>query len=126
VLSDLREPCKSCPYRLDAPAGLWHRTEFENLLAHDADPLHGAMFDCHMGRGQSPEQRQFCVGWLLDQKRRGEPSIQLRLRMRRDPALCEAMHLITDGGHPMYESIEAMAADNGAFRARLRPPNPAR
>jgi uncharacterized protein DUF6283 len=122
--SDLREPCKSCPYRRDAPLGLWHRSEFENLLAHDANELHGAMFGCHKDRERPPEERRFCVGWLLDQKRRGLPSIQLRLQLRvgGDEALARALDEITDGGNELYPSVRAMCLANGVRLARLKTP----
>ena len=113
--SDLREPCKSCPYRMDSPLLLWHRSEFQNLLANDADPLRGGQFACHQHRERDPGERSYCVGWLLDQRRRYEPSIQHRLSLREAPALRQAMGEISDGGHELYPSIEEMCAANGVL-----------
>lgn len=108
----LREPCKSCPYRVDVPVGFWHRSEFQNLLAHDANPYLGAVFNCHQDRLLPERRRRYCVGWLLDQRRRGLPSIQLRLSLR-DNDDAPALEELTDGGHELYGSIEELCAANG-------------
>jgi len=109
------EPCGSCPYRKDVVVGTWHAEEFENLLAHDADPIRGAVFGCHRFRLR-PEDSDVCAGWFLDQQRRGFPSIQLRLALMRAPT----EPTVTDGGHPLYPSMKAMCAANGVRIARFR------
>lgn len=109
-------PCGSCPYRVDVPVGTWHREEFENLLANDADELSGGVFGCHRFRLR-PEKAEVCAGWFLDQKRRGFPSIQLRLMLMR---LAE-QPVVTDGGHELYGTMKKMCLANGVRRARLRP-----
>lgn len=110
-------PCKSCPYRKDAPLRLWHRSEFQNLLAHDAEPL-GHPFACHKYRNR-PEA-PYCAGWILDQKRRGFPSIRLRLSMR-NPELRKAIEAVTDGGHRLWSTIKSMCRANGARTPKKRP-----
>lgn len=53
-------PCVSCPYRLDAPSGLWDRSEYEKLPSYD-DPTWSqspALFMCHQQDGC------LCSGWL--------------------------------------------------------------
>lgn len=114
-----REPCLSCPYRKDAPAGLWHKDEFKNLLVQDANEMSGAIFGCHKYRNH-PEKVQVCGGWLLDQKRRGCPSIQLRLTIITNEEASVALREITDGGHKLYPSIAAMCRANGVSVRRTR------
>jgi hypothetical protein len=91
---------------------MWAREEFENLLAADANEFGGAMFGCHKFRNH-PEQAQVCGGWLLDQKRRGCPSIQLRLVLIHKSEAVKAIEEVTDGGHKLYPSIAAMCRANG-------------
>lgn len=108
-------PCGSCPYRVDVPVRTWHREEFENLLANDADELNGNVFGCHRFR-MRPKEAEICAGWYLDQKRCGFPSIQLRLvlmRVTEQPA-------VSDGGHELYYTLKKMCLANGVRRARFR------
>jgi hypothetical protein len=109
------EPCGSCPYRRDVVVGTWHADEFENLLAHDADPIRGAVFGCHRFRMRR-DTADVCAGWFLDQQRRGFPSIQLRVAIMR----ADDEPRVTDGGHPLYLSVKAMCRANGVRRARFR------
>lgn len=110
-------PCGSCPYRTDVPTGTWHAEEFENLLAHDADPMNGSVFGCHRFRLRR-EEADICAGWFLDQQERGLPSIKLRLALM---ARGEDQPVVTDGGHPLYPSLRAMCRANGVTIARRRP-----
>jgi hypothetical protein len=107
------KPCNNCPYRKDAPTEFWHREEFENLLESDADPLNGGIFACHKGKDRPPEERTVCIGWLLDQKNRNIPSIQLRLKLLRDSELVEITEQATGEGLELYDSIEEMCKANG-------------
>lgn len=109
------EPCGSCPYRKDVPVGTWHRSEFENLLAHDADPLSGSIFGCHRFRLR-PREATVCAGWFLDQERRGFPSIRLRLKLTN----VSEFPTVVDGGHPLYATLKGMCLANGVRRARFR------
>lgn len=58
------QPCPSCPYRRDAPSGLWDRQEYERLPDYDGDigdqAQVGALagFQCHLQTGQ------LCAGWV--------------------------------------------------------------
>jgi hypothetical protein len=110
---DTRAPCKTCPYRKDVPVGVWHRSEYENLLAQDADQIGGHMFACHQTRALPDSERQVCGGWLLDQKRRNIPSILLRVAIIRTPGVDECLTEITNGGAQIYPSIAAMCRANG-------------
>lgn len=108
---DTREPCENCPYRKDAKLKLWDPAEFENLLVQDNNAYGGAIFGCHgTAKLESPS---VCGGWLLDQKRRNLPSIQLRLAVISSDAAAKALEAITDGGHKLYTSIAAMCRANG-------------
>lgn len=42
-------PCGSCPYRRDAPAGLWHPEELSLLTGYDAETWEQprTLFLCH-------------------------------------------------------------------------------
>lgn len=109
-----REPCKSCPYRRDAKLEHWHPSEFENLLAQDANPISGSPFACHQDRKIAPHDRGVCVGWLLDQRERGAPSIKLRLGLMRDAGLrAQFEEARAPEGVELYESIEEMCLANG-------------
>jgi hypothetical protein len=73
----------------------------------------GAMFGCHLSA--SPENSTTCVGWLIDQKRRGVPNVRLRVRLAVDPrerALFESVDVNTN----TYESIEDMCRANAGKR----------
>lgn len=118
---DNREPCKSCPYRKDVPVETWHRTEFQNLLAMDSDPMYGGTFGCHKHRNEPKEERRLCVGWFLDQQARNMPSIQLRLlgMTGGDEAMVFSREA-SDGGHELYTSIQEMCEANDVHEARLK------
>lgn len=63
----------SCPYRLDAPSGLWHHEEYAKLPAYDRptaeQPL--GVFACHQADGR------VCAGWAGCHD--GEHLLSLRL-----------------------------------------------
>lgn len=110
LLFDRREPCTSCPYRTDAPLGLWSPAEFEALLRNDGDML-GTKYGCHEFN-KRPEEAQVCIGWLINQRERNVPSIALRLTlMRNEPARKCFKEAASPA--PLYESIEEMCEANG-------------
>ncbi len=106
---DTKEPCQSCPYRTDARLQYWDKAEFKNLLRSDADPIQGAVFGCHQTRKLN--EPSVCGGWLLDQKNRGVPSIQLRPSLIRNK---EAVHCLENVSSKveLYGSIEEMVLAN--------------
>lgn len=57
------EPCRTCPYRRDVPAGLWDPVEYHKLIAYDVDtssqPI--GVFLCHYTNSDNPT---LCRGWL--------------------------------------------------------------
>ena len=107
---DKREPCKSCPYRRDAPLNLWSNEEFEDLLASERTQK-GTTYGCHE-YGKRREQAQVCVGWLLNQRENNVPSMMLRLALMTNNA---ALACYNEDSSPveMYESVEEMCAENG-------------
>lgn len=120
---DTREPCKSCPYRKDAPLAMWDIREFIQVLANDADELRGGVYGCHATRHR--QEPSVCAGWLVDQKRRGLPSIQLRLLLLKHTDAVNCLEEVSDGGHELFASIEEMVranahADGNPHAALLR------
>ena len=114
-----RTPCSSCPYRQDVPTGVWDPQHFLDVLKADAEPFRGAMWGCH--KYVKKEEQSFCAGWLLDQRRRNFPSIQLRLRMMTDDALARDLcEVLTDQGHTLYDSINDMCRANLFAKPRRR------
>lgn len=109
---ETREPCESCPYRRDAKLEHWDPIEFETLLANNANEMYGPVYGCH-GSKKLAEGPTVCGGWLLDQKRRGLPAIQLRLTLMKNPEAVTALEEVNDGGHELYDSIQEMCEDNG-------------
>lgn len=109
---DKREPCKSCPYRIDAPINLWSDEEFEHLLAHGEEDM--PLYGCHEYRKRKDEA-QVCVGWLIAQRETGVRSIPLRLALMQLP---EALACFKEAESPveLYGSIEEMCEANGVER----------
>lgn len=116
----IKPPCDSCPYRRDAKLALWHRSEFENLLAQDREPFGGDMFACHGERKKPPGGRLICGGWALDQKRRNVPSIRFRLFLMKHAQAREALNALTGKGLRLYASIQEMVRANFGPRVRAR------
>lgn len=107
------EPCKSCPYRKDATIELWQKVEFEDLLKSE-ERFMGAIYGCHKYRFRPKTEVAMCAGWFLDQKKRGYPSIALRMSLMVSGLDADQIDaLVTDGGHRLYSSVKAMCAANG-------------
>src|SRR3954470_1603415 len=56
-----KNPCGSCPYRQDVPAGVWAEEEYAKLPAYDEpetfmQPI--GLFHCHQQDGR------LCAGWV--------------------------------------------------------------
>ncbi len=107
---DNDQPCKTCPYRKDAKLGVWHPDMFIKLLRHDASE-YGALYECHQTGALPSEERQMCIGWLLDQKKRGLPSITLRMHLHGSTGAQDLIDRCTSGGHRLY-SLKAMCKAN--------------
>jgi len=60
ILEPAKNPCGSCPYRCDAPSGLWSESEYGKLPPFDR-PLAeqpARVFMCHQADGR------LCAGWV--------------------------------------------------------------
>jgi hypothetical protein len=112
-------PCENCPYRTDAPRGYWHKTEFESVLAGEADPM-GKTFSCHKQVDIEPKDRGLCAGWLLDQKARGIPSISLRMTLIHDKSAGAALEAVTAEGLEMFPDVASMCIANGIPERKVR------
>ena len=120
MIYDRASPCASCPYRVDAPRKLWHRVEFENLLAHDGNELTGSQYGCHEFRKRDASEHRPCAGWLLDQKRRGIPSLLLRMTLMTKPEAAANFEKLDATGIPLFPSIKAMCRANGVRTPRRK------
>lgn len=103
----MSSPCKLCPYREDAPPGVWHADEFTALLAEDAKPGGGCVYNCHLRDGT------VCRGWLFDQRRRGMPSVALRVALASDPQMRDVFDAL-DSPVKVMTIQEMVAANAGA------------
>lgn len=70
-------PCESCPYRKDAPSGLWSAQEYDKLPLYDRETFYQpfAPFACHA----APDN--YCYGWVAVHMNRGHPYELLALRL---------------------------------------------
>lgn len=124
TVAQLKAPCKTCPYRRSVRLAFWSIEEYRNLEINDANLL-GSMFNCH-GEAKKPDgERRLCAGWLLDQRRRGVPSILLRLKLHRDQHLAEHLKKLKDMPRKLYSSIREMFEANYPGR-KNRPMQPAK
>ena len=97
-------PCNNCPYRKDAPLQHWSKEEFINLLNTEKD-FFGAVFGCHKKDGS------VCVGWLMNQDKRGFPSLALRVSLTKNNVTKEYLENLKCKS-PMYDSVEEMCYAN--------------
>lgn len=118
---DIREPCKSCPYRKDVPLATWHPEEFRKLRAAAEDELMGGVFGCHKYRHRPQEEHRICAGYMITQRENGVPSIQLRLQLLQSEQAVACLNEVHDGGHALYETIEEMCDDNLEADQELHP-----
>ncbi|KQP63185.1 hypothetical protein ASF47_18055 [Nocardioides sp. Leaf285] len=54
-----KNPCGTCPYRTDVPAGVWHPEEYAKLPPFDRDTASQppGLFLCHQ------QDQRVCAGW---------------------------------------------------------------
>lgn len=114
------KPCEACPYRKDAPTGIWDAAEFANVQAQDHQ--FGNTFGCHLGATRPKEEWQPCVGWLADQKRRGVPNINLRLVLISNKSAGPVFEKVNEDDPNLYGSIDEMVRANVGKRFPNRAP----
>lgn len=102
----LTKPCETCPYRRDVPAAFWSEVEFQKVLAGEAS-FFGAVFACHKQIALDDGRQALCAGFVLDQKKRGVPSIALRVMLRK-PDVAEMFDKVEppDGVEMFDDAIE--------------------
>lgn len=98
------QPCSNCPYRTDAPLQLWHRSEYEKLLALENDYM-GAVYGCHKNNGST------CIGWLMKQDENRFPSIQLRISLSHNKVTREYLDSL-HSPFPLYKNVKEMIEAN--------------
>jgi uncharacterized protein DUF6283 len=108
----MTRPCENCPYRMDAPRRLWHRSEFEGLLEAERSEF-GRIYACHKQASLPSRERGFCAGWLLDQKNRGIPYLVLRIELSANAVNVAALEAVNADGLKMFRTVKAMCRANG-------------
>lgn len=98
------KPCDTCPYLRTTPVGIWHPEEYSKLQANDHDT--GSTFGCHLNDGS------LCRGWLADQKRRGIPNLNLRLRLMCNSTDLDTYKSVNPRDPDLYTSIAEMCDAN--------------
>jgi Family of unknown function (DUF6283) len=100
-------PCGSCPYRRDAPSGLWSADEYAKLPKYDGDiPAQvraGAtgLFMCHLDDGS------LCSGWVGCHDMGNNLAVRLRADELDIDAVCDYVSPV-----PLFGS-GAEAAEHG-------------
>ncbi len=97
-------PCKSCPYRKDAPLQLWNKKEFLDVLINEKSEL-GVIYACHKKNGST------CIGWLMMQDKNRFPSIMLRLKLSRENVTREYLDKLHCSSE-MFDTTEEMVKAN--------------
>jgi hypothetical protein len=106
-----KTPCPQCPYRLDAPRGVWSAETYQKLLTLGKG-VDTRLFACHATR-DTPENTDMCAGWLLSQHEQGVPALGLRLAIVSNPAASALMGEITARDQPpVYTDDETLVRDN--------------
>ncbi len=100
-----KTPCGDCPYRRDAPLGKWDPQEFLDLEASDMD-IASPMYGCHKKDGT------LCRGWVIDQRERDIPNVELRFHLACVPGMSDEVRDVRCPV-PRWPSIRVMAQANG-------------
>jgi len=119
-MSDIRaNPCSACPYRCDAPSGLWAHHEYEKLRGYDEPTMDQpfAPFMCHA----TPDH--YCHGWAVTHNSRGHEFELLALRLRGNPPIPEGDVICFGSGNEAADhgqrDIEDPSDESKAAAARL-------
>lgn len=99
-----KPPCNNCPYRKDAPLQHWSIDEFRDLLANDKTQL-GAVYGYHKNDGK------LCTGFVMNQDKRGIPSIKLRTALIADRVAVGDLDTLYCESE-MFNTIEEMSIAN--------------
>ncbi|MFF5265020.1 DUF6283 family protein [Actinomadura viridis] len=90
----------SCPYRRDAPSGVWAREEYEKLPRYDAPTIEQptGVFICHQYDHQSVGSR-VCAGWAGCHD--GDELLALRIAVLEEQMSPEQAQAIRDYSSPV-------------------------
>lgn len=117
---DIGEPCGNCPFRKDAPRAHWDQTMYLMLLRIDRECEDvgsvmsggGSLFGCHKDKGIPTPEARVCGGWLVNQRERGVPSIQLRVSLSTNPEARAGMEAVSNGGHELFATVLELCEAN--------------
>lgn len=86
---------------------------------HDVQTMR--VFGCHKDRHGDPDEQEYCVGWLLYQRKRGVPNLALRLALiMNDSALIQFREAHVEDDE-LYETITELVQANLARDQELHP-----
>lgn len=96
-------PCGDCPWRKDAPRGVWSKERWRSLAATcRGDGM--AIFACH---NTPPENPAICAGWAAVEGD-GAPGVRLALFLGLfDPTV------LSTRGLTLFDSFDEMLSANG-------------
>lgn len=115
-------PCASCPYRQDAPSGVWAASEYAKLPAYD-EPTYAQparLFLCHQ-HDRGDDRARVCAGWAGCHD--GDHLLALRVAVASGEITVEAADAIRDYVSPV--PLFASGAEAAAHGVReIRSPGP--
>lgn len=77
-----KEPCGSCPYRKDVPAGVWHPEEYTKLSGFTPkDPRSVPAMGTFLCHNHEEKDRVLCRGWTFVE--RESPAVKLLVYLGR-------------------------------------------
>lgn len=119
-----RAPCPNCPFRKDVKLAHWHPSMYlmlQHIEKTEGNPFETRTFGCHKDRHEPKEEHEYCVGWIINQREKGVPSIALRLVLSQyqDPAIEQYEESEPDG--ELYETIEELVEANLERDRKLNP-----
>ena len=83
----------------------------QGIEASETSPFERKTFGCHQDRHKEPKEVEPCVGWLLNQRERGTPSIALRLLLLREPEATAQFDESESGGE-LYDTVDELVRVN--------------
>lgn len=117
------KPCPNCPFLRSAPLAYWHPDEYMMLSRMESVETRlgeASLFNCHKDQHLPQPSRQLCVGWMIDQKRKGIPSIALRIRLSRDDDTVDQLRAVSTEGE-LFNSVSDLVSANIARDMKIHP-----
>ncbi len=120
-----REPCGNCPFLKSAPLAHWHPTMYQLLASieqGEGEVGSNRVFGCHKDVQCDPDEREYCVGWLLNQRAQGVPNIALRIAlMVGDHSEAAVLQFNECTSGDVYKTVAELVAANLAHDKVLNP-----